>query len=129
MAMKITLPGNMKVSAETGDFIIKTDQSKKEGGDGSAPAPYLLFLASIGTCAGAYVLGFCQSRNISTDGIELEQKMVYDTVNRKMGQIKINIKLPSDFPEKYRKPLIKAAENCAVKKTILDPPEFIIDAE
>jgi putative redox protein len=125
--MKITLPGNMKVYADYGNFRIETDQSKKDGGDETAPAPYQLFLASIGTCAGAYIIGFCKSRNIPYDNIELEQKMIYDTVKRKMGQIKINIKLPQDFPEKYRNSVIKAAESCAVKKTILDPPEFLID--
>lgn len=128
MSMKITLAGNMKINAEYGSFTIKTDQSKKEGGDGTAPAPYQLFLASIGTCAAAYVAGFCQSRNIPTEGIELEQKMVYDPVKKKMGQIKIYIKLPPDFPEKYKHTVIKAAESCAVKKTILDPPEFVIEA-
>jgi putative redox protein len=127
MSMKIILEGNMKVNAEYGNFIIRTDQSKKDGGDETAPAPYQLFLASIGTCAGAYIIAFCKSRNISYDGIELEQKMVYDTVKRKMGQIKINIKLPPDFPEKYRSSVVKAAESCAVKKTILDPPDFSID--
>ena len=125
--MKITLPGNMKVYADYGNFTIETDQSKKDGGDETATAPYQLFLASIGTCAGAYIIAFCKSRNIPYDGIEIEQKMLYDTANRKMGQIKLNIKLPADFPEKYSKSVIKAAESCAVKKTILDPPEFVID--
>ncbi len=127
MSMKITLPGNMKVYANYGNFTIETDQSKKDGGDETAPAPYQLFLASIATCAGAYIISFCKSRNIPYDGIELEQKMIYDTVNRKMGKIKIDVKLPEDFPEKYRTSVIKAAESCAVKKTILNPPEFQID--
>ena len=30
------------------------------GGQGSAPTPFATFLASMGTCAGIYVLGFCK---------------------------------------------------------------------
>ncbi|MCK5331318.1 MAG: osmotically inducible protein OsmC, partial [Candidatus Marinimicrobia bacterium] len=62
MDMKITFPGGKKINAEYNGQIIKTDQAVASGGNGSAPEPFDLFLASIGTCAGIYVLGFCQQR-------------------------------------------------------------------
>ena len=54
---KITFPGNKKVDAEFNGFTIKTDQPVNQGGVGSAPTPFETFLASLGTCAGIYVLG------------------------------------------------------------------------
>jgi putative redox protein len=125
MNMKIKLEDNKKVDAHFDGFTVRTDQSVKVGGEGSAPAPYDYFLASIGTCAGIYIKGFCDSRGISSDGIEIDQNLVYDPVQRKIGQITLDIKVPSDFPEKYRETLIKVAGQCAVKKTIENPPEFI----
>ncbi len=126
MSIKIIFPGNKKVRANIGDFVIETDQRRKDGGDGTAPAPFELFLASIGTCAGAYIIGFCNSRGLSTDGIEIEQKVIYDSIQQKIGKIALEIKVPNNFPEKYHSALIRAAEMCAVKKTIENPPVFDI---
>lgn len=129
MSIKITFPGNKKVRAEIGGFIIDTDQRTVDGGNSSAPAPFELFLASIGTCAGAYIVGFCHSRGLSTEGIEIEQKLVYDPIQQKIGKIVLDIKVPESFPEKYHSALIRAAEMCAVKKTIENPPIFEVNTK
>lgn len=126
MEFKIELSGNKRVDAHFGKFVITTDQSLKDEGDESAPPPYALFLSSIGTCAGIYVVYFCEARKIPTDGIELIQKHDYVEVGKaqKLSKISLEIRVPPSFPEKYHKALARAASSCAVKKTILDPPEF-----
>lgn len=124
--MEIVFPGNKKVDAIFNGTIVKTDQPLQAGGDGTAPAPFDLFLASIGTCAGIYVLGFCQARGIPTDGIKLIQRMNYNYQKRLFDRIEVEIQLPSDFPEKYKGAVIHAADNCAVKKHLLNPPEIIV---
>lgn len=126
--MEIVFSGNKKVDAIFNGQVIRTDQPIQAGGDGTAPAPFDLFLASIGTCAGIYVLGFCQARGIPTDGIKLIQKMNYNFQKRLFDRIEVEIKLPPDFPEKYKAAVINAAENCAVKKHLLNPPELIVKA-
>ncbi len=125
MELNIKLSGNRRIDAHLGKFIIKTDQSKDAGGDASAPEPFALFLASIGTCAGIYVVYFCEARKIPTDGIELVQKLDFDpSPPHKLRKVELEVHVPPSFPEKYRKALARAASSCAVKKTILDPPEF-----
>jgi putative redox protein len=126
MEMKISFPGGKKVDAEYEGFTIKTDQSVKCGGDASAPEPFNYFLASIGTCAGIYVLSFCQQRKIPTDNIRIIQRMEDSADGKMVGKIILDIKLPSDFPEKYRKAVVSAAQLCAVKKHLEQPPEFSI---
>ena len=125
--MEITFPGGKKVNASFGGHVIKTDQSPMAGGDGSAPEPFLLFLASMGTCAGIYVLGFCQSRGLPTEGIKLLQRMVPDSSGR-LGKVEIDIIVPDEFPEKYLDALVRSAEQCAVKKAIENPPKFAVKA-
>jgi len=125
--MEIILGDNKRVEAHYKGFVVHTDQPVAGGGDGSAPAPFDLFLASIGTCAGVYVKGFCQQRNIPTDNIRLVQIMHRDPETRMIKSIEINIHLPADFPEKYREPVIAAANACAVKKHIAHAPEFIVN--
>ncbi|NTV93040.1 MAG: osmotically inducible protein C, partial [Chlorobiaceae bacterium] len=43
---------------------------------------------------------------------------------RGIGKIVLTIELPPDFPEKYKEAVINSANLCAVKKHIMDPPEF-----
>jgi putative redox protein len=124
MQMEIFFEEGKKVNANHKGHIIKTDQPIKDGGENSAPAPFDLFMASIGTCAGIYVKAFCDKRGIPTDNIKLIQTMEFDEVTHMIGYIKIDIQLPSDFPEKYKDAVINSANLCAVKKHINYPPEF-----
>lgn len=132
MDIRITFPGGKKVNAEYEGFTIKTDQSIKSGGDGTAPEPYMYFLSSLGTCAGIYVLGFCQSRKIPAEGISLLQHNQFGSPSPgkvRLEKVKIDILVPPAFPEKYLDTLIKVVDQCAVKKTIMDPPDFEIMTE
>ena len=124
MEMEITFPGGARVDASFGGLTVRTDQPVQGGGQGSAPTPFATFLASIGTCAGIYVLGFCQQRNIPTDGIKIVQRMHTDQATGLVGQIDLDIQLPPDFPEKYKTAVIRSAEQCAVKKHLEAPPKF-----
>lgn len=124
--MKIILGENQKVEAHYRGFVVQTDQPVKRGGDESAPSPFDLFLASIGTCVGYYVQSFCRQRQISTEGIHLEQIMHVDEATKMIGEIEIKIFLPDNFPEQYKNSVVKAAGACAVKKHISNAPEFVV---
>ncbi len=124
MEMIIDFPGGAKVDAHFGAFTVKTDQPPMGGGEGSAPAPFEIFLASIGTCAGIYVLGFCRQRGLPTEGIHIVQRMHRDPMTGLVGKIDLEIHVPSSFPEKYLPSLIRSAELCAVKKHLENPPTF-----
>ena len=126
MEMEVVFPGGERVDAYYKGHVIKTDQLKHGEDTGSAPQPFDLFLASIGTCAGIYVLSFCANRNIPTDGIKLVQRITRNEETRMVAKISIEIQVPSDFPEKYKKAVIRSADLCAVKKHLLSPPEFEI---
>jgi putative redox protein len=126
MDIDIMFPGGARVDASYNGFTIKTDQPQSGGGEGSAPSPFDLFLASIGTCAGIYVLGFCRQRGIPAEDIRLRQSMEVDSTTRMIKRISIDIDLPSDFPERYAPALIRSAELCAVKKHLERTPEFEI---
>jgi ribosomal protein S12 methylthiotransferase accessory factor len=124
MKMEITLDGKKRINALYNGYVIKTDQPEEDGGDASAPAPFDLFLASIGTCAGIYVKVFCDKRNIPTDNIKILQSMEFNQETRLISNIKLEIKLPIDFPEKYKDAVINVANLCAVKKHLKTPPEI-----
>jgi ribosomal protein S12 methylthiotransferase accessory factor len=125
--MTVSFPGGKRVNASYNGFEVATDQAVDSGGDGSAPEPFELFLASLATCAGIYVLGFCQKRNIPHEGVRLVQSWERDEKTRRLTCIRIDIEVPPDFPGKYHDALVRAASLCTVKKTIESPPDFVVE--
>jgi ribosomal protein S12 methylthiotransferase accessory factor len=128
MEMEINFTGNKKVSATYKGFTLQTDQPVSDGGDGTAPEPFDLFLASLGTCAGVYVVYFCESRQIPTENISMTLNTQRNEKTHLMEQIAIDLHLPADFPEKYRKAVVRAAEMCTVKRTLVNPPVIHVKA-
>jgi putative redox protein len=120
MEMMIDFPGGARVDAHFGSFTVHTDQLP----EASAPSPFETFLASIGTCAGIYVLGFCQTRGLPTEGIRIMQRMHTEPETGMVGKIALEIQVPPSFPEKYLPSLVRTAEMCAVKKHLEQPPQF-----
>ncbi|OQY93006.1 MAG: osmotically inducible protein OsmC [Anaerolineae bacterium UTCFX2] len=124
MEMTIDFPGGARVDAHFGGFTVQTDQPPAA----AAPTPFATFLASIGTCAGIYVLGFCQQRGLPTEGIRIIQRIHANPLNGMIGKIDLEIQVPAAFPEKYLPALVKSAELCAVKKHLEQPPRFDVFA-
>jgi len=122
--MRIIFNGDQKVIAEYKGFRIETDQPIYAGGQGSAPAPFDLFLASIGTCAGYYVFAFCRQRNLPLEDVYVTLKTVINREAKRIDKIVIEVHLPEGFPDKYNQAILKAIDQCAVKKHIVESPEF-----
>ena len=124
MEMMIDFPGGSRVDAHFGPFSVPTDQPPES----SAPTPFATFLSTIGTCAGIYVLGFCRQRGIDTDGIRLVQQMDVDRQTGLVTDVTVTIQLPAGFPEKYRDAVVRAADQCAVKKHFEHPPVIRVES-
>ncbi len=120
MEIEIRFPGGAQVDAVMDGLVVTTNQ------DGTAPAPFGLFLASIGTCAGIYVLSFCKQRGLPTHDLRIVQRMEYNPLTRMVERIELEIQLPPDFPERYKEAVIRAADQCAVKKHLEHPPQFVV---
>lgn len=125
----VVFEGNKKVNVVLNGFEIKTDQPVNAGGDGTAPTPYELFLASLAACAGVFAISFFQTRKLNTEGFKMWVDFEWDHIKHRLSKVKINMKLPSDFPDKYRKPLVDTVNLCSVKRTIADPPDFETSVE
>lgn len=129
MELIIDFPGGAKVDAHYGPYTVKTDQPPTGGGEGSAPTPFAIFLSSIGTCAGIYVLGFCKQRGLPTEDLRILQRIHNNPVSGMIEKIDLEIQVPPSFPDKYRDSLIRSAELCAVKKHLEHPPSFEVTTQ
>ena len=126
MEMIIDFPGGARVDAHFRGHDLPTDQPAGGGGQDSAPMPFELVLASIGTCAGIYILGFCRQRGIPTEGIRILQRNNFNPLNGMVDKIDLEIQVPPTFPKQYHEALIRSADLCKVKKTLEHPPTFEI---
>ncbi|MEW8064831.1 MAG: OsmC family protein [Candidatus Thiodiazotropha sp.] len=126
-SIQVSFTGGKRIQATVGDYTIETDQPLKYGGEASAPAPFDLFLASLATCAGIYAWNFCESRKLSTEGMDLRMDCVNDEKKKMIVKVTFRLTLPDGFPEKYRSGIVRAMELCAVKRHMMDTPEFSFD--
>ena len=124
MELLIRFPGGDRVDATFGPFTVATDQPQNGGGEGSAPTPFALFLASLGTCAGIYVLGFCKKRDLPTEGIQILERVHTNPESGMVEKIDLEIQVPATFPKEYHAALVRSAELCKVKKHLEHPPSF-----
>ncbi len=126
MEILIDFPGGSRVDAHFNGHTVKTDQPTDSGGESSAPTPFEVFLASLGTCAGIYILSFCRQRNLPTDGIRIVQHTHSNPLTGVTDRIELEIQVPPTFPKQYHSALVRSAELCKVKKTLENPPLFEI---
>lgn len=122
--IRVTFPGGLRVDAQVGNFVVKTDQPVSGGGADEAPAPFDLFLASLATCAGIYALGYCRARQLSTEGMAVTQSVETDPATKLPARITLELTLPEGFPEHHRVAILRAMNGCKVKKTIAAQPAF-----
>ena len=126
MKFEVSFPGGMRVDTTFRGHTVRTDQPVEVGGTDTAVAPFDLFLASLATCAGFYAMRFCQQREIATEGLAVTLEPIREPGAKKLGKIRIELALPAAFPEKYHDAMLRAVDQCAVKRAVLDPPEFEI---
>lgn len=128
MDIQVTLGAGKRVDAQVNGFSIQTDQPARNGGEGVAPDPFTLFLASLATCAGFYVSAFCRARGLAAEEVRLVQHSETDPETGRLKDVRIQIVLPPGFPDKYRDAVVRAAGTCKVKKTLADPPTIEVVA-
>lgn len=124
MHVDVSFPGGLAVDAHLRGFVIPTDQPVKAGGEGEAPTPVDLFVASLATCAGFYALRFCRERSIDPEGLALSMDGEKDAATGLLSRLRIELTLPPDFPERYREAIGRAVDHCTVKRHLQNPPAF-----
>lgn len=127
MKIEINLLEGQQLQASFGEHQITSDQSVAVGGKGEYPEPFDYFLASMPLCAAFYMRKFCQQRDISTEGLKVSQdneNISEDNPYKK--KITLEVTLPDNFPKKYNKAILAAANTCTVKKVVQAMPDFDI---
>ncbi|RPH63714.1 MAG: osmotically inducible protein OsmC [Myxococcaceae bacterium] len=119
----VHLVGGRRVEAELGRHRVVTDQPRGNGGEDTAPSPFQLFLASLGTCAGVFVQGFCAKRGIPYEAIRLIERPMF-APDGYLQAVEFEVQVPPGFPPNYKEALLRVIDQCSVKRAIQSAPEF-----
>ena len=119
----VRLTGGRRVEAELNGHHVLTDQPQSNGGEDTAPSPFQVFLASLGTCAGIFVQGFCAKRGIPYKDIRLIERPTYCSTGA-LESVEFELQLPPDFPPNYEEALLRAIDQCTVRRVLRSPPTF-----
>ncbi len=126
--MNIILFDDKKIDVNINDFIIKTDQPISNDGGGTAPGPFTLFVASLAACTGYYVSQFLKARKIDKSNVEIQMDYEMNDNTGLITKFIFDFNFSSDFPEKYKKALLRVTRQCTVKKQLREDIEFVINS-
>ncbi|MCB1174423.1 MAG: OsmC family protein [Leptospiraceae bacterium] len=129
MRIDIDIKDDYAIDARFNGYTVHSDQSTASGGSGAHPEPFDYFMASTALCAAYYIKSFCKARDIDTTGMQIYQDDSKDAADAYKRRIELHILLPTEFPEKYKKAVLAAANQCTVKKVLEKGPEFSVSLD
>jgi len=115
------------IQTSIGGFTVTADIPAKLGGDGKAPSPFDLFLASLGACAAVFARRFCDQHGVDGKSVGIQVACEWHEKEYRVTRMTFRLTLPEGFPEKLKAPLIRAVEGCPVKTQVLAAPEFAVE--
>ncbi|MDP2911640.1 MAG: OsmC family protein [Candidatus Omnitrophota bacterium] len=120
--------GGMKFEARNRSHTVIIDQPEDGGGQDQGPTPPELFVDSLGSCIGVYVLAFCKNTGLNPDGMRiiLDWEKASDKPSR-IKSINAKIELPNAVVGQRKAALLKVAESCLIHETIKHQPEITIE--
>ena len=124
MRVDVCFPQSDKIQARAKGLEVEIGLPPHRGGDPDAPGPFDLLLCSLALCTGYHVLTFLDERGISIAdaGLCIQAERGEDT--HLLDTVAMEIKVPGDFPDKYRDAIVRAAGQCLVKAQLGQAPEF-----
>ena len=125
--VEVSFPGGKQVDARIAGRDIPTDQEIASGGQGLAPEPFQLFLASIATCAGVYARSFCDQRDLPPPlALDMDLTRGGDGL---ISRLDLILRVDPAFPARYETAITRAMSLCAVKKHLRTEIETEIRVE
>jgi uncharacterized OsmC-like protein len=126
MEMKVAYKGGKRFMVTTRGHQLLVDQPLEEDGADKGMTPPEIFVASLATCMGVYILNYCKNIGINPNDMMLSVDWKKASNPARIGSIKVEIKLPKIKAKDRQKAIIKVAEHCLVHNTIQTPPEISV---
>ena len=127
MKVKVEFEGKKKFKAKVRNHEVITDLPESKGGDDSASTPSELFVVSIGTCAGLYVMRYLETAKLDATGLSIDLDWEFHKEEPRISRIDIAINVPNTKLGNRKKAVIAAAGKCVIHQTLHNAPEMNVN--
>ena len=123
--------GGKKFLAQNRGHAITIDLPVTSGGKDEGVTPPELFIDSIASCVGVYVVAYCNSAGLNTEGLSIKVDWEKETSRKPyyIKKIDIKINLPNAEVGLRKEALLKIAHFCMIHETLKKQPEVNIDLQ
>jgi putative redox protein len=110
--------GDMLFESKIGDHSVLIDVPESMGGDDRAPQPPQLFIASLGSCIGAFVAQYCEKNGIDDEGMVVDISFDKADDPTRLVNLRATVKLPNGDCGARVRAIERVAQHCPVHSTI-----------
>ena len=110
--------GDMLFESKIGNHSVIIDVPDVMGGSDRGPQPPQLFVASLGSCIGAFVAQYCEKNGINAEGMTVEMLFEKAPDPTRLVNLKAQVLLPNADCSKRIRAIKRVAEHCPVHATI-----------
>lgn len=118
----------LAMHAESGTKLI-TDVTPHYGGGGSSFSSTDLVGVALATCIGSSVAPVAEREGIALDRFRISVEKTLLTNPRKIGALRVEIRMPSGLTDAQIKKLTNAAKTCAVHRTLREAIDIEVKLE
>jgi putative redox protein len=111
--------GNMLFETKMGNHMLQIDVPASMGGSDRGPTPPEIFIASLGSCVGAFVAQYCERNGLDAQNMTVD--VVFDKADNptRLINLKVKVNLPNAECQGQRSEAVKrVAAHCPVHETI-----------
>ncbi len=127
MEMKVTYKGGKRFVATTRGHQLTIDQPKERNGSDRGMTPPELFIASLGSCIGVYIVNYCKNVGLNPNDMIVSIDWVLERNPSKISEIKVEITVPKIKDEKRKNAFIRVAHQCTIHKLLIEVPKIGIE--
>ncbi len=119
--------GDMLFESKLGNHSVIIDVPASMRGKDRGPTPPDLFVASLGSCVGAFVAQYCARAGI--DASDMTVDVTFDKLENptRLTNLKVRVELPHGQCADRQAAIRRVAEHCPVHETILTMEGIDID--
>jgi uncharacterized OsmC-like protein len=127
MELTIHHEEELRFSARSGEHDLTIDLPVPLGGTGRGMTPPQLFIASLGACLGVYVVDYCETIGVPSQGLKVQMRWEQTGRPKRIGRIRAEIMFPhADVTPARLAAIRRVAEQCLLHNTLRQAPEFDI---
>ena len=111
--------GDMLFETTLGNHTIQIDVPAAMGGADRGPTPPELFIASLGSCVGAFVANYCQQAGVDTRDLRVDVSFDKLSDPTRLANLAVKVTMPYGDCHGRERALLRVAEHCPVHETMV----------